>query len=149
MFAKLLFPTDFSETSKKAMPYVKQMKGAGTTEVVVLHVIDQRDLDALAKASGGSQRVEEQTESAERIELAAIEDELKREGFAVKTILRVGNPQREIVDLAATEGVSLIVLGSHGHTNIADIILGATSENVIRHSKVPVLVVSREVTLRD
>lgn len=149
MFAKLLFPTDFSETSKKALPYVKQLKGAGTKEVVVLHVIDQRDVDSLATASGASQHVEEQTESAERIELAAIEDELKREGFVVKTILRIGNPQREIVDLAASEGVSMIVLGSHGHANIADIILGATSENVIRHSKVPVLVISRETAIRD
>lgn len=144
MFAKLLFPTDFSETSKKALPYIKQLKGAGTKEVVVLHVIDQRDVDALAKASGASQHVEEQTENAARNELAAVEAELKREGLAVKTILKIGRPFREIMDAAAGERVSLIVLGSHGRSNFADIILGSTSENVIRHSKVPLLVISRE-----
>lgn len=148
MFKKLLFPADFSETSKKALPYIKQLRGAGTEEVVILHVIDQGDIDALGKASEAAQHLQEETENAVRSELAAIESELRGEGFAVKTILQVGKPYKVIADLAVSENVSLIVLGSHGHTNLADIILGATSENVIRHSKVPILVISRETAGR-
>lgn len=149
MFKKLLFPADFSETSKKALPYIKQLKGAGTEEVIVLHVIDQADIDALGKASEGAQHLQEQTENAARIKLVAIENELKSEGFAVRTMLRVGKPFREIVNVAESERVSLIVLGSHGHSNLADLILGATSEDVIRHAKIPLLVISRETTGRD
>jgi len=36
MFVKLLYPTDFSEISKKALVYLKGMKSAGTREVIVL-----------------------------------------------------------------------------------------------------------------
>ena len=42
MFRKILYPTDFSDVSYKALDYVKQLKDVGTEEVVVLHVIDTR-----------------------------------------------------------------------------------------------------------
>jgi nucleotide-binding universal stress UspA family protein len=144
MFRKLLFPTDFSDTSRKAQTYVKQLRGAGTEEVIVLHVVDQRDVDALGKATGLSQDVQQQAENAAREEMTAVERDLKQAGLLVEKILAVGRPIREILDLAEREKVSLIVLGSHGRSNFSDIILGSTSENVIRHSRVPVLVVSRE-----
>jgi len=40
MFEKILYPTDFSDVSKKALDYIEQLKEAGTKEVIVLHVID-------------------------------------------------------------------------------------------------------------
>jgi len=48
MFEKILYPTDFSDASKKALDYIKQLKGAGTKEVVVLHVIDEREIEHIA-----------------------------------------------------------------------------------------------------
>ncbi|MHC1584157.1 MAG: universal stress protein, partial [Methanosarcinales archaeon] len=44
MFTKILYPTDFSDCSKKALEYVKKLKEAGTREVIVFHVIDERDI---------------------------------------------------------------------------------------------------------
>ena len=46
MFKKILYPTDFSDVSKKALEYIKQLKEAGTEEVIVLHVLDERGIDA-------------------------------------------------------------------------------------------------------
>ena len=51
MLDKILFPTDFSDASKKAMGYIKQLKQAGTKEVIVLHVIDERELDTIFQHS--------------------------------------------------------------------------------------------------
>jgi nucleotide-binding universal stress UspA family protein len=42
MFKKILYPTDFSDVSKKALEFVKGLKAAGAEEVVVLHVVDMR-----------------------------------------------------------------------------------------------------------
>jgi hypothetical protein len=39
MFKKVLFPTNFSDASTRALEYIKQLKGSGTEEVVVLTVI--------------------------------------------------------------------------------------------------------------
>ena len=47
MFTKIIFPTDFSETSWKAMNYIKQLKQNGLNEVVVLHVTDGDTLDKI------------------------------------------------------------------------------------------------------
>ena len=45
MFKKILYPTDFSDVSKKALEYLKKLKEAGTKEVIVLHIIDEREIE--------------------------------------------------------------------------------------------------------
>ena len=55
----------------------------------------------------------------------------------------VGNPGKEIVAAADAEGASLIVLGSHGRSNIRDRLLGTVSEYVIKNANQPVLVIKR------
>lgn len=47
MFKKILYATDFSEAAGRAVDYIKQLKGAGTQEVVVLHVVNQRIIAGL------------------------------------------------------------------------------------------------------
>lgn len=49
MFEKILYPTDFSDEAMKALEFIKQLKGAGAREVIVLHVIDRRGLNDLAR----------------------------------------------------------------------------------------------------
>ncbi len=41
MFRKILYPTDFSDVSKNALNYLKQLKESGAEEILVLHVIDE------------------------------------------------------------------------------------------------------------
>jgi nucleotide-binding universal stress UspA family protein len=40
MFEKILYPTDFSDVSNKALGFIKQLKGAGTKEVLVLNCVN-------------------------------------------------------------------------------------------------------------
>jgi nucleotide-binding universal stress UspA family protein len=144
MFKTILFPTDFSDVSKKALKYIKQLKGAGAQEVIVLHVIDERELAVLVQV--GDQYVRITTEMEEDIEkkIAVIKADMTSAGFHVTTRIKTGNPFREIM-AAANEKVSVIVLGSHGRSNIAEMLMGSVSENVIRHAKVPIFVISREM----
>jgi nucleotide-binding universal stress UspA family protein len=133
MFSKILYPTDFSDMSKKALDYIKQLKEAGTKEVIVLHVLDERGFDAMARYASGSY-----DEEGEKIEAA-----LKKSGFAVKVRIQTGIPLTEILKVEEQEGVSAIVIGSHGKTNLEEMFLGSVSEKVIRKSKTPVLVIKR------
>ena len=48
------------------------------------------------------------------------------------------------MDMAKKEKVSIVVLGSHGKSDIAELLMGSVSENVIRYAKVPVLVISKD-----
>lgn len=57
------------------------------------------------------------------------------------TLACIGDPQREIIEQAIDNYVSLIVIGTHGRGGLYHALMGGTAEYVVRHSPVPVLVV--------
>ena len=145
MFKKILFPTDFSDVSQKAVKYIKQLKGAGAQEVIVLHVIDEKELLVLSRVPDQYLRITTEVEREVTKEMAAIESDMTAEGFRVKLKVKKGKPFAEIMKAAAEEKVSIIAIGSHGRSNVGEMLMGSVSENVIRHAKVPLLVISREI----
>ena len=144
MYKKILFPTDFSDVATKAVMYIRQLKGAGAQEVILLHVIDENELLILSKAPDQYPKIMEELKKDVAGGMAAVAAELESEGFKVKPEVKTGNPFKLIMETAEKEKVSIIVLGSHGKSNIAELLMGSVSENVIRHAKVPLLVISRE-----
>ena len=60
-------------------------------------------------------------------DMATIVTELKSEGFHVKPELRTGNPFKVIMETAVDEKVSIIVVGSHGKSNISEMLMGSVS----------------------
>jgi len=147
MFEKILYPTDFSDASKKALDYIKQLKGAGTKEVVVLHVIDEREIEHIAhlpELNVSIEELEKRREEYAKDEMKVIGAELKKAGFKVKTRIDKGIPFRDILKAEEQErDVSVVVLGSHGKSCITEMLLGSVSEKVVRKSSKPVLVVRR------
>jgi nucleotide-binding universal stress UspA family protein len=146
MFEKILYPTDFSDVSKKALGYIKTLKDAGAKEVIVLHIIDEREIayiSHLPEASIDIEKLEKKREEDVKEEIGAIEKELKENGFTVKTIIKKGVPFTDILETEEKENISVVVIGSHGKTCISEMLLGSVSEKVIRKSSKPVLVVRR------
>ena len=69
---------------------------------------------------------------------------MKKSGFKVKSMIQTGIPVREILKAEEKEeDVSVIVIGSHGKSNLEEIFLGYVSEKVSRKCKSPVLIVKR------
>jgi len=151
MFTKILYPTDFSDVSRKAMEYVKKLAEAGAKEVVVTHVIDEREIVSFGVGVPWLAKNMEKAEAELRKEmkikaqkdLDTIESELRKLGFNVKIRLESGSPFRGILRIEEEENVSAVVIGSHGKSNIKEMLLGSVSEHIIRHCKKPVLVVKR------
>jgi nucleotide-binding universal stress UspA family protein len=52
---------------------------------------------------------------------------------------RVGEPAHEIVAFATAGGFDLVVMGTHGHTALENLVMGSVTTKVIATSKVPVL----------
>ncbi len=132
LFNKILFPTDFSFSSERALEFVRALKGAGTKEVVITNVIDDRYLFPYRAK-------EARRESGIRLEV--IKRELEERGMKAKVHVPLGAPLVKILRLSEEEDVSLIVLGSHGKGFVREMLLGSVSENIIRQAKRPVLVV--------
>ena len=61
----------------------------------------------------------------------------------VKVIIERGVPLKEMLKIEEEEKMSVIIIGSHGKTNLEEVLLGSVSEKVIRQSKSPVLVIKR------
>ncbi len=150
MFRKVLFATDFSDFSKKALEYIKGLRNAGCKEVVVLHVIDKAYIDAYEEAFAwagkdvekATKRLDERMMVKAKKRMEEILEELS--DFEVKEIIKIGNPYEEILKTAEEEDVDLIVIGSHGCGRLScelEKLIGSTAENVVRHAKKPVLVV--------
>ncbi len=144
MFRKILYPTDFSDVSGKALEFVKSLRDAGAEEVVVLHVIDMRHFSGPDVASAlDLEMLDMIIEKASRREMDEVVEELKKCGFLVKDMIRHGIPLKEILGVEDEEDVSLTVIGSHGKGNVEEMLLGSVSEKFIRKSKKPVIVVKR------
>jgi len=147
MFRKILYPTDFSDVAEKALNYVKQLKEAGSQEVIILHVVNQRIIDGLLRHGMLEKDIEGWRTKAKEVGHEAVAEmrrELESSGFTVQTVIKTGYPADVILDMEKREAPSLIVIGSHGRTNLSDMFLGSVSQRVIRKCKAPVMVVKRD-----
>ncbi|MBN1194216.1 MAG: universal stress protein [Methanomicrobiaceae archaeon] len=151
LFDRILFATDFSGTSARALDYVRRLKDAGCTQVVLLHVIDEREVNVVLSQPSAFINTEGEYEAEllrfrrknAQSEMNDIRLSLEDAGLRVTPYIIDGIPSIEIVRIADAEQASLIVVGSHGRSNISRMLLGSVSENVIRHAQQPVLVVRR------
>ncbi len=150
MFRKVLFATDFTPSATNALRYVIKLKEAGTEEVVVIHVVENVTLEAMVESCIWSkedvkkceEEIEEKVIAQAKKKMQGIKEELEKHGLKVKTVVKIGKPAINIVDTAKKEGVSIIVLGSHGKSRTEEVLIGSVAENVVRHaSHIPVLLV--------
>lgn len=135
MFQRVLFPTDFSPAADEVSRTVETLGKAGTREVVLLHVQDERVL---------KQRTQEQLIAFDKEDQAQLEErcqQLTRLGFSTRWILRRGNPAQETTRTADDIKAGLIVIGTQGRSAIRELMAGSTLESVVRMAKQPVLVV--------
>jgi nucleotide-binding universal stress UspA family protein len=144
MFKRILYPTDFSDVSKKVLAYIKQLKESGCERIILLHVIDERQIRAIESfVSEHSEKLTRDIIESVSQEMQSIEKELVQAGFQVESRIEKGNPLREILRVEEEEDISLIVVGSHGKTNLEEIFLGSVSEKVARRCKKPILIIKR------
>ncbi len=142
MFKKILYPTDFSELSDKALKYVIRLKEIGTEEVVVIHVIDKRTIKVFSKLYWQEFSITDKTlKEKAQAALTPIEEELKDNGFRVKVLVAEGIPFREILRAEVEEDIIATVIGAHGASNVEEMLLGSVAEKVIRKAQKPVLVI--------
>lgn len=138
MFKKVLYPTDFSPYCNAIMENMTKLKPIGIEEVLLLHVIDKRLLAQLPVATAELLKTLE-TDANEKIN--TLSKKLKNNlGLNVETRVEVGIPFHQIVATAKAEASSLIIMGSHGKSLVEEMLLGSTTENVLRHATVPLLV---------
>jgi len=143
-FKKILFPVDFTENSSKILPYVITMSEKFDSMICLLHVVED-----LSKWGAGSfvphlslaSFKEDAMKGAEKSMDRVCETQLKHcPNFQRRVVY--GDPIREILDTIDSEGIDLVVMGTHGRRGLDHAFFGSVAENVVKRSDVPVLVVN-------
>lgn len=137
MFKRVLFPTDFGELASHLLTCIGDLGNAGLEEVILLHVINVDELDRNLLASFRDR------DEARLREIASIKLEeqiqiLKNKDIKVRAIITTGIPSNEIVRIAGSESVSLIIGGTQHHRSKEEDKLDATTTRVIYKSNLPV-----------
>jgi nucleotide-binding universal stress UspA family protein len=74
--------------------------------------------------------------------MSTMQTSVKRaRGLAADVSVTIGEPAQEIADVAEEYATSLIVMSTHGHRTLSRMLLGSVATEVMRHSKVPLLIV--------
>lgn len=129
MYEKILVPLDGSKTAEQVFPGVADMASAFGSEVIMLGVCEPEDTEF-----GQACRLYVRNEAD--VLQGKIGNVAK-----VKVVVVVGKPDREILDYAQKEAVSLLVMTSHGRSGIMPWSLGGTVSKVLREAGVPLVVV--------
>lgn len=137
---KIFFATDFSESSQKALAYVKKLAHHFGSAVTAAHVVDLT-MAARSPEAGMGFSLPDLREIGEE-GIRQVRRELRLSGITEKGIvLTGGSPAASIIELAQEFKPDLIVMGTRGKGNLERFLLGSTAEDVLRHVPCPVLTV--------
>lgn len=140
---KILFPNDLSENASKIIPYVLSVAEAYNSEIYLFHVV--HDLQKWGKVYVPHASMDlfqqEAVEAAEKEMDRVGKDEFQ--GYAnLQRKVVSGDPAGEILRIIGSEGIDLVIMGTHGRKGLEHIVFGSVAENVVKKSPVPVMTIN-------
>ena len=140
---RILVPIDFSEHSKHALRYAKQIAASYDARLQLLHVIEKvihPSFYALGNLYGDELMGSVQQKAKETLEQFLEETEGPELSAEVHVI--EGRAAADITECAKELDSDLIVIATHGLTGIEHLLLGGVTEKVVRHASCPVFTVT-------
>jgi nucleotide-binding universal stress UspA family protein len=142
LFHRIVVPTDFSECAEVAWALAKRVAGSVGSELVLAHILVEPIVYGdPSLATDTTWQLFEQGRKWVEDELEKWASAARAQGMTVRTIVRTGSANEEIVNLATDEGAELIIMGTHGRTGLNRMLLGSVADRVIRLARCPVLTV--------
>ena len=142
----VLVPIDFSEHSQKALSYAKEFAKQWSATIHLLHVIEPVIFPVdWGYAPVDLTNVEKEYESAAEQELSKMVETLHGEGYsAIPMVIHGGRSSDEINQYAKDHTISMICIATKGKGGVEHLLLGSTTERVLRKAPCPVLVIRAE-----
>jgi nucleotide-binding universal stress UspA family protein len=137
---QILVPLDGSTRAERAIPWADELAGALKAQVNLLHVVNPNDPTLEETLHSATPELVEKESEAGYLALEAAAGQLTRVPPARRIVL-VGEPAATINAHAHEIGADLIVMSSHGRGDVQRAFLGSVADEVIRESRVPVLVI--------
>jgi len=141
LFKRILVAIDGSENAERAASYGINVAKTTGAEVHALYVISTKHAVTTRTVMGWSEAFEEYLADKGGVEVENVEKLGEKAGVKVKPVYMKGIPADKILEYASENSIDLIVMGTHGLTGIKKFLIGSVAENVVRHSKVPVMII--------
>ena len=140
---KILAPTDCSELSVLGLRRALEIARDACAEIIVYRAVDVGADWHHSRLDCGSSRdlLEESRRILEKFLAENCADCIDL--VEMRQMVEFGAPYKNIVELAASEGVDMIVMSTHGRTGLDHFILGSVAEKVVARAPCPVLIVPR------
>lgn len=139
----ILVPVDFGESCRASVDYAIRMASRASASIVFLHVIDRTCAGGLLGPVTRRSIKANEHDRARRC-LAAIAEMHETSRVPIQCLVRDGVPEYEILRLAETRDVGLIVLGRSQRGVLNRLLFGSVIGDVVECSRCPVLVVPPE-----
>jgi nucleotide-binding universal stress UspA family protein len=130
MYERILVPLKRHASDETVIDHAESLARLTGGSVTLVHVVHSHSLDESAY-------LEEQA----RDYLATKADRLSARGVPVSTRVIKGEPAKAITGLAQELGADLIVMATHGHSEMRHVFMGSVTEDVFRNGAIPVLLV--------
>ncbi len=141
---KILVATDGSDNFGQAMSFALGLAKSSGAMVYTVYVVSNVSMYAGTRDVSWAESMNEhffrEGETANNVVI----EEGKAHGVEVKAEILEGNPGEEILDFAEANDIDMIAMGTKGGSGVNRFLLGSVAEKVVRHSKVPVLVVPND-----
>ena len=138
----ILAPIDFSPATKGVIAAASSLARSFDGRVVLLNVTQPPFI--VADAGGIALDLDDLTDRTAKaavIQLEQLRDQLARDFIKADLVQLTGLSVNLIVDQARKLGADFIVMGSHGHTALYELIMGSTTSGVMKRSPCPVVIV--------
>lgn len=138
---KILLAVDGSSYTKKMLAYLTTHNELFSTNKEYTVFTVQAALPPRARAAVGKDIVAKyHLDEAEKV-LAPVTKFLLRHGIDAKSSWKTGHAGESIADMAESGAFDLLVMGSHGHGTLVNLVMGSVATQVLAHCKVPLLLV--------
>lgn len=137
MIQRILVGYDESEPSRHAFAHALELARRFHAELLVVAVVRVPEPAIFPEVEGIVDNAQEHFKEAFR----TLTEEAQASGIILKTEVAVGHPAEQIVHLAETRQVDLIVVGSRGASRMKRWMLGSVSERVLRYAHCPVTII--------
>ena len=152
MFNRILVPTDFSPPSAAALEYARILAMTYGSSIWILNVINDPSGESEFVADSFAPSTDEirgelLAEARERLACVMSPTDCARHHVHCHAL--IGLPAHEIVEYASAIHADLIVMGTHGRTGLAHLLMGSVAEHVVRVASCPVLTVRERVLAEE
>lgn len=151
--SKIMVAFDFSKYSDNALEYAIELTSSLNAKLILVNVLNKRDIDTLhiiSQEDMFSKSVEkfekdtiqkyiDKQEEERSKKIDRLIEETSSSHLSIKKVFRVGTPFQELIHAVKDEGADLLVMGSKGRSDLAEVLFGHTAEKMFRRCPVPLL----------